>query len=91
MLGLETLDELGFNERNDRHNTALYGEKHPALYVQIMKKHTTPANSAKANVSAAIVELIVVYYLFLGAVTVVSLSLFLSLSLFMFSRRVLLL
>ena len=39
-----------------------YGKKHPALYAQIMKKHTTPAN-AKANVSAAIGELIVVYCL----------------------------
>ena len=40
-----------------------YGKKHPALYAQIMKKkHTTPAN-AKANVSAAIGKLIVVYCL----------------------------
>ena len=37
------------------------GKKHPALYAQIMK-HTTLAN-AKANVSAAIGELIVVYCL----------------------------
>ena len=42
--------------------TQHYGKKHPALYAQIMKKHTTPAN-AKANVSAAIGELIVVYCL----------------------------
>ena len=40
--------------------TQHYGEKHPALYAQIMKKQTTPAN-AKANFSAAIGELIVVY------------------------------
>ena len=39
--------------------TQHYGKKHPALYAQIMKKHTTPAN-AKANVSAAIGKLIVV-------------------------------
>ena len=38
-----------------------YGKKHPALYAQIMK-HTTLAD-AKANVSAAIGELIVVYCL----------------------------
>ena len=42
--------------------TQRYGKKHPALYAQIMKKHTTPANT-KANVSAAIGELIVVYCL----------------------------
>ena len=41
--------------------TQHYGKKHPALYAQIMK-HTTPAN-AKANVSAAIGKLIVVYCL----------------------------
>ena len=41
--------------------TKHYGEKHPALYAQIMK-HTTLAN-AKVNVSAAIGELIVVYCL----------------------------
>ena len=41
--------------------TQHYGEKHPALYVQI-RKHTTLAN-AKANVSSAIGELIVVYCL----------------------------
>ena len=39
-----------------------YGGKHQALYAQIIKGHATPAN-AKANVSAAIGELIVVYYL----------------------------
>ena len=67
--------------------TQHYGKKHPALYAQIMKKHTTPAN-AKTNVSVAIGKLIVVYLvLFAGAVTVVSLSL----SLIMFFRRVLLL
>ena len=42
--------------------TQHYEKKHPALYTHIMKKHTTPAN-AKANVSAAIGELVVVYYL----------------------------
>ena len=57
--------------------TQHHGKKHPALYAQIMKKHTTLAN-AKANVSAAIGKLIVVYILFAGAVTVVSLSLSLS-------------
>ena len=41
--------------------TQHYGKKHPALYAQIMK-HTTLAD-AKANVSAAIDELIVVYCL----------------------------
>ena len=40
--------------------TQHYGKNHPALYAQIMKKHTTLAN-AKANASAAIGELIVVY------------------------------
>ena len=63
LLGLQPLDELGFNERNDWPGmTQHYGKKHPVLYAQIMKKHTTPAN-AKANVSAAIGELIVVYCL----------------------------
>ena len=42
--------------------TQHYGKKHPALYAQIMK-HTTLLADAKANVSAAIGELIVVYCL----------------------------
>ena len=44
--------------------TQHYGKKHSALYAQIMR-HTTLAN-AKANVSAAIGELIVVYCLLVG-------------------------
>ena len=39
-----------------------YGKKHLALYAQIMK-HITLANAKKANVPAAIGELIVVYCL----------------------------
>ena len=42
--------------------TQHYGKKHPALYMQIMK-HTTLLANAKANISAAIGELIVVYCL----------------------------
>ena len=86
-----------------------YRKKQPALYVQIMKKHTTPAD-AKANVSAAIGELMVLYCVLMvllslgvkfvrrtavpfGVFWRLSFLLFLSLSLslFMFSRRALLL
>ena len=42
--------------------TQHYGKKHPALYAQMMKR-TIPANAKKANVSAAVGKLIVVYCL----------------------------
>ena len=45
MLGLQTLDELGFNERNDRYDTALPEKAPCTLRADHEEAHHTHAGS----------------------------------------------